>query len=162
VASTEGITYSVPSPNVSSASLLVTLPLPASAADMEDLDSFEVLLRQYGSLDEGVTALADLTAPNLGSGAGAGAGPVGNEPLAEELRGRLVLINEDTGQVVGELEQSMSAEEDRQVAAGDKDKPVVLDFGPMVEGYAGRMVKVATVPDDEMDDWMLKGAHHIR
>lgn len=148
----DGITYSVASPNNPRASLSVVLPLPSSGTDMEDLESFEVLLRQYRSLGAEVTALANVSAPPTGA-----APP----PMAEELRGRLMLINEDNGEVVGELDQAFDVEEDKRLAAEDRNKPVMLSFGDVVDGYAPS-AKVQTVPQDELDDWMLKGAHNIR
>ena len=149
----EGITYSVASPNVPKASLQIVIPSPSSSADMEDLESFEVLLRQYKSIGAEATALANVTVPPLGSASAA--------PMAEELRGRLMLVNEDNGEVVGEFDESFDMEEDQKLASENRDKPVMLDFGDVVEGYSPS-VKVRTVPQDELDDWMLKGAHTIR
>jgi spartin len=145
------ITYSVTSPTVPNASLQLTLPLPSSAAGMEDLDSFEVLLRQYGSLKPDDTALTNVTAAPLGSN---------NEALPEEMRGKVVLINQDNGEVVGELSESIDVETDGKVLNDNKNKPVVLDFGNEIAGYAPK-VKVQTVPEDELDDWMLKSAHTL-
>lgn len=129
--------------------MIITFPLPASNAELEDLDSFEVLLRQYGSLPSTETALKDLDTPFM------------NGPVGEELRGRLVLINEESGEVVGELDQQLNVVEDKKIAEGDKDKPVVLDFGNVIDGYAPK-VQVKSVPEDELDDWILKGAHFLR
>jgi len=146
-----GITYSFASPTVQNASLQLTLPLPASAADMEDLDSFEVLLRQYGALKPDDTALTNVTAKPLGTS---------NAPLPEEMRGKVVLINQDNGEVVGELSESIDVETDGKVLNDNKNKPVILDFGNEIAGYAPK-VKVQTVPEDELDDWMLKSAHTL-
>jgi hypothetical protein len=77
------------------------------------------------------------------------------------MRGRLVLVNQDNGEVVGQLDESIDVETDGKVAMDGKDKPVVLDFGNEIAGYAPK-VKVQTVPEDELDDWMLKSAHTLR
>jgi len=146
------ITYSLASPNIPNASLQLTLPLPASAADMEDLDSFEVLLRQYGSLKPDDTALSNVTATPLGTKDSA--------PLPEEMRGRVVLVNQDNGEVVGQLSDSIDVETDGKVASDNQNKPVILDFGNEIAGYAPK-VKIQTVPEDELDDWMLKSAHTL-
>lgn len=82
-------------------------------------------------------------------------------PASQDMRGRLVLINEDSGEVVGELDQKLDIQEDKRIAQGDKDKPVMLDFGGEVDGYAPQVI-VKTVPQEEMDDWILKGAHYMR
>jgi spartin len=145
------ITYSLASPTVQNASLQLTLPLPASAADMEDLDSFEVLLRQYGALKPDDTALTNVTAKPLGTS---------NAPLPEDMRGKVVLINQDNGEVVGELSESIDVETDGKVLNDNKNKPVILDFGNEIAGYAPK-VKIQTVPEDELDDWMLKSAHTL-
>lgn len=152
--SDDGITYSVVSPSISHASLLLTLPLPQSLGDMEDLESFEVLLRQYGCLGAEITALANISPPVKG--------PNQNELAPEELRGRIVLINEDNGEVVGEFDQTLDVDEDQKIAGGDKHRPVMLDFGQVINGQAGSAIKVRTVPAEELDDWVLQGAHQIR
>lgn len=148
-----GVSYTIPSPHIPNASLRLTLPLPSSAADMEDLDSFEVLLRQYGSIRAEETALANVSAVPMGAKDSA--------PLPEEMRGRLVLVNQDNGEVVGQLDEGLDVEADKQIANDNKNKPVVLDFGNEIAGYAPK-VKVQTVPEDELDDWMLKSAHTLR
>ena len=141
------------SPNTVTTSLRLILPSPSSSADMEDLESFELLLRQYRCLGAEETALANVSAPPRGA--------TTTPAMAEELRGRLMLVNEDDGEVVGELDQSFDVDEDRNLAGEDRNKPVMLDFGEVVDGYSPS-VKVRTVPQDELDDWMLKGAHNIR
>ena len=70
-------------------------------------------------------------------------------------------MNEDTGEIVGELDQEVDVEADKRLAGDDKNRPVVLDFGNVVEGYAPT-VKVQRIQQEDMDDWLLKGAHHIR
>jgi spartin len=173
VETASGIAYGVQSSEIKTARLEITLPSPGSAADLEDLDSFEVLLRQYGSLGKDVTALRNVTAPLLGSASHAPVpaptsvisneprGGANTAPLPEEMRGKLVLVNEDNGEVVGELDQSIDIEDDKRIASDSKNKPVVLDFGDVMPGYAPK-VKIQTVPQDELDDWMLRSAHEVR
>lgn len=151
--STEGISYTAPSTTAKNAFVKVELPMPYSAADMEDLESFEVLLRQYKSLGAEASALTNVTAPTLGS--------AGAPPLADELRGKLMLVNQDNGEVVGELDQELDVEDEQRLARDPKGKPVMLNFGNVIDGYAPK-VKVQTVPQEELDDWMLKGAHNVR
>ncbi|WVR07106.1 hypothetical protein IAU60_004146 [Kwoniella sp. DSM 27419] len=162
----DGITYTVPSPHIPNASLIFTLPLPRSQADLEDLDSLEVLLRQYGVLGPEASALTGVTAPVQGSTAFkiGGSGPSGtaSPPLApEELRGQIVLINEDNGEVVGQLDQRLDLEEDQRLAGEDKNRPVMLDFGHLRDGQDALKVKVKSVPEEDMDDWLLGGASKI-
>lgn len=154
----EGIVYTVPSPSVPNAFLSITVPRPASAADMEDLDSFETLLRQYKSLGVEATALANVTVPPIGSAA---RNNRYDQEGDEDYRGKLVLINEDSGEVIGQLDQELSVEDGQRLAKDDQNRPVILDFGHVIDGYAPS-VKVQRVPEAEMDDWMLKSAHHLR
>ena len=157
----EGITYQIPSPHVPNASLQVILPSPGSSADLEDLDSFEVLLKQYGSLAKDSSALKNVVVPPLGSVQSAPPGQ-GQQALApENMRGKVVIMNEETGEIVGELDQDIDVEADKRLAGDDKNRPVVLDFGNVVEGYAPK-VTVQRIQQEDMDDWLLKGAHHIR
>ena len=148
--SSDGLVYTITSPHVKNAHVEIGLPSPCSTADLEDLDSFEVLLRQYTCLES--TALANVVVPPLGSS---------RPPMSEELRGRLLLVNEENGEVMGELDHQLDVEEAGKLVLDDKNRPVVFDFGNVVDGYAPKVV-VQSVPEDEMGDWMLKSAHHIR
>lgn len=141
----EGVSYAFESQTIPNASIVLTLPIPASTAELEDLDSLEVLLRQYGCLGAEDTGLQGVEAPQLN----------------EDMRGKLVLVNEESGEMVGELDQTLLVQEDKKVGMGNSNRPVVLDFGDVVEGYAHGVV-VQTVPENEMDDWLLKSAHYLR
>jgi hypothetical protein len=141
----EGVSYTFPSSTVPEAQVAITLPLPGSTAELEDLDSLEVLLKQYGCLRGEETALKGVNAPQLNA----------------DMKGKLVLVNEETGELVGELDQTLDVVEDNKVGQGSSNKPVMLDFGDVVEGYAPKVV-VQTVPENEMDDWLLKSAHYLR
>ena len=141
----EGVSYTFTSQTVPDAQVAIVLPLPGSTAELEDLDSLEVLLRQYGCLGAEATGLTGVTAPQLN----------------QDMKGKLVLVNEETGEMVGELDQTLDVVEDKKVGQGNNDKPVMLDFGDVVEGYAPKVV-VQTVPESEMDDWLLKSAHYLR
>jgi len=123
---------------------------------MEDLDSFEVLLKQYGSLAKDSSALKGIVVPPLGS-----AKPGQQDLAPENMRGKVVLMNEETGEVVGELDQDIDIEADKRLAGEDKNRPDVLDFGNVVEGNAPK-VKVQRIQQEDMDDGLLKGAQHKR
>lgn len=71
-----------------------------------------------------------------------------------DLRGHLVLVDETTGAVLGELETSQHDLE--QVMDDHPTRPVLIDFGPIAE--ATRTVKVTRIPAEELDDWILRGA----
>ena len=156
----EGVQYTIPSLKNKSMSLNLMLPKPSSSADLEDLESFEVLLRQYKCLAAEATALEGVEAIPLGSSKGSD-GTASPVPLPQDVRGKLVLVNEDNGEIIGEMDQEMNVEEGQKIAGTDKNRPVVLDFGGEIEGY-NHMVTVKTVDEADMDDWMLRGAHNIR
>ncbi|WVQ80814.1 hypothetical protein IAT38_002921 [Cryptococcus sp. DSM 104549] len=159
----DGITYAVASAHVPGASILFTLPKPTSAAAAEDLQSFETLIRQYGCLAEDATALSGVAMPSQAGGGPSSVNYLGSSPppAPEELRGRLVLVNEDNGEIIGEMDQRLDVEEDGKIAGGAKNQPVMLDFEQLREGQDALRVKVKTVPAEELDDWMLRGAHQI-
>ncbi|WWC62042.1 uncharacterized protein I303_104630 [Kwoniella dejecticola CBS 10117] len=163
----DGIVYQVSSTTIPNASVLFTLPLPSSQADLEDLDSLEVLLKQYGCLGKDLSALEGVTVapqqhPSSYEYASTSRAGGQEEALAPEgLRGRIVLINEDNGEVVGELDQTFDVEEDRKLMNEDKNKPVMLDFGHLREGQEALRVKVKSVPEEDLDDWLLRGAHKV-
>ena len=153
---TQGIQYSIASPNVKRATLTLTLPKPSSLADLEDLDSFEVLIRQYGCLGAEATALEGVEVmPAQGSAASGST----NAPLPADMRGKLVLVNEDNGEIIGEMDQQIDV--DMAVAGADTNQPVILDFGGEIRGF-DHVVKIKTVSEADMDDWLLKGAHTVR
>lgn len=73
-----------------------------------------------------------------------------------DLRGKLLLIDEDTGEVLGEMDAGELGVDD--VTAGGKgNEPVVIDL-ERVDGRFVAGIKVTEVPKEEMDDWMLKSA----
>ena len=142
------ITYEMPSTEIPNASLRLNIQPAASSEELENLQEFEGMLQQYRSLAPNATALANAVAPPPAS-------------QNEDLRGRVVLVNEDNGEIVGELDERLNFEEDKRVAGDDKDRPVVLDFGHVIEGY-DHSVKVQRIGEEDMDDWLLKSAHYLR
>lgn len=187
----------------SSSSVTVTVPPPTEDAKhvAEDIETFDQLLAQYADLEwsyatpEKSPVPPPLPARNLQV-------PPTNPPRdaphtnikasVEEhrpvddasLRGRLVLVDEGNGDVVGELPQTLRITEDPALPTvlGETDggtgeaAPVVLELDPDVfdactgarpvgtEGEALlelREVFVHAVPPEE-HDWVMKGANLIR
>jgi spartin len=92
--------------------IIITLPAPKSQADQEDQETFEVLLSQYGVLEE-----IDVDKK------------IGGFDGGKEMKGRLVLVDEDNGQVVGTLAENVSVREDQNVTEPGREKePVVVDI----------------------------------
>jgi len=171
------IVFRVPSPTVTNAFIDIVIPRPASEEDQQDLETYEILLRQYGSLyippqfvtrDIPGAGLIDSFTPTTSStpaSPSGGKGPAPAVPPRPNMRhsdsqGRFVLVDETTGQIVGELDQNLSVQEGKHVAGGAASEPVVIDFGPLDQGLA-KQITVKTVDEADMNDWMLKGAHYL-
>ncbi|GMK57889.1 hypothetical protein CspeluHIS016_0407230 [Cutaneotrichosporon spelunceum] len=108
----------------------------------------------------------DKHSPATGVAAGSAAAAVGMSTQlhgggAEDLRGKLVLVDETTGAVIGEMDQEpkMSDTEAADVANQEPTRPVMIDFGPIVANT--REVRVTRLAPEELDGWMLKSADKI-
>lgn len=174
--------FSIPSGGTS---VQLYLPVAASQEDKEDQETLEILLKQYGCLPSSqVSREIKGSAAIVGGGSSVGKAPPqygssapGSGTTTPTLRrrttdgGRFVLVDEDTGQVIGELDNKLDVEVGQGVDAGPvpagqagdhkQNQPVVVDFGVLDEGWAQK-VSVQTIEERDMDDWMLKGAHYIR
>jgi len=116
---------------------------------LEDLDTFEGILTQYSAEVRGRTHPSQpTTATRDGSVFG-------------DLRGQLVLINEDNGEVVGQVDKKFNIREDPRLhEKGRENEPVVIevpddddlhDDGTPLEVFA------RYVPPGE-EDWITKSA----
>ncbi|KAG8912641.1 hypothetical protein FRC01_004973 [Tulasnella sp. 417] len=106
---------------------MVTLQPASSLADTEDLETFEVLLQQYGSLQE--------VDPSDSK-----------RDETRDVKGRLVLVDEDDGEVVGTLGEQFTIREGPGVAQGGK-APVVIEMPE--EGQTE--IRVSAMDPDEQD-----------
>ncbi|BEJ12864.1 hypothetical protein CspHIS471_0300380 [Cutaneotrichosporon sp. HIS471] len=104
--------------------------------------------------------------PAMGVAAGAAAGAAGMPAQlhgggAEDLRGKLVLVDQTTGAVIGEMDHApkMSETEAADVANQEPTRPVMIDFGPIIANT--REVRVTRIAPEELNGWMLKGADLI-
>ncbi|KAG8737389.1 hypothetical protein FRC10_008267 [Ceratobasidium sp. 414] len=115
----------------------LTVPEPMTAAAVEDLESLEVLLSQYGVLRE----------TGAGTAADKGTG---------DTKGRLVLVDEDNGAMLGTLGDQFEISEDPGLAAKGYEKdPVVVEIPEQ-----GEQVYVHNIAPDEQD-WILRSAGYI-
>lgn len=185
--------FSIPFEELDDASADIVVPGPITASDKEDLETFEVLLKQYGSLTEsaarkeGIEGQRAVASASSGSLAGLApgekkvtepstleSGPSTNKSglrrrtgwNGQESGGRLVLVDDKTGEVVGELDQEINVEDEDEKKLEDDDKsgskaPVVVDFGTLSQGVPYEVVTVKTIKPEDMDDWILKGAHYF-
>ena len=139
-----------------------SLEFPATPETADDVELFHSVLVGYA---------ADVHGGTEGSAvAGAGAKTVdGGDEGEEDLRGRFVLVNEDSGEIVGALDRSVRVHEDPSLGEGGHEgDPVVVELPEGGEGGGGALdelrdieVIVRAIPPEERD-WMLKGAEFVR
>ena len=139
-----------------------TLEFPATRETADDVELFHSVLIGYAAHVHGGTGAR--------AEAVAGARPVdaGHEE-EEDLRGRFVLVNEDSGEIVGTLDRSVRVHEDPSLGEGGHEgDPVVVELPEGGEGGGVALdelrdieVIVRAIPPEERD-WMLKGAEFVR
>ena len=108
----------------------------------EDLDTFDGILAQYTEFQG--------PQPHLATFSGS------DKP--ENLRGHLVLVNEDNGEIVGELDDKLIIQEDPTL--NDKNEPVVIEIPGGTQDGA-RAAFVRAIPPGEQDI-IMKGASLVR
>ncbi|KAG8861255.1 hypothetical protein FRB96_003205 [Tulasnella sp. 330] len=118
--------------------VVLTLAEPENLAQKEDIESFEVLLSQYGVLQE-------LDDPS-------DKGVTGDD---RDLKGHLVLVDEEDGKVVGTLGDQYHVIEDPSVEL-DSKAPVVMDMPE--EGQTELLMHSANL---EEQDGVLKSAAYV-
>jgi spartin len=115
-------------------------PSPHEPHVQEDLDTFDSILAQYAEFQR-PEQLASAPFEKL-----------------DDLRGRVVLVNEDNREVVGELDNQFTIKEDP--ALGDKSRerePVIIE----IPDEGGENAFVYAVPPGE-EDMIIKGASFVR
>ncbi|KAH9918400.1 uncharacterized protein BXZ73DRAFT_53015 [Epithele typhae] len=173
--------------------LAVPPPARADPHRAETVEAFDHILAQYADLDWQVDGGAPHAEHPAGSDAAAASAssadahpPVSvmtGEPAPESLRGKLVLVDEASGEVVGELPNRVSIKEDPALAHPSQTKgadgqpaPVMLELPEDVyDAYTGQGASVVpyAAPSTELDeareifvraippedqDWMTKSA----
>jgi spartin len=134
-------------------SLTVAVPNLPDAHFLEDVEVFESILAQYATLRDASVETPPPPPPVL---------PRIDDP---ELRGHLVLVNQDNGEVVGEFDRKFSLQEDPALSKkGHEDDPVIIELAEsgLSEGDARAMeMFVRAIPPDQ-HDWITRGATIIR
>jgi spartin len=143
--------YSLPMTSSGGGELILTLPAPNTTNQKEDVETLEVILAQYLVLQ------IEEDAPPPFEGSSTDFNPDG------DLKGRLILVDEDNGQVVGTLGEQFSLQEDASLRAEGSEKAPVLveipdeeDEGSSSQG-ARRPIFVHTIAVDD-SDWVSKTA----
>ncbi len=162
--------------------IYLTVPIPSrpDAHRAETVEAFDHILAQYAEF-EGFPPSP--VSPAQGA---ATSSSQTHEPSQEDMRGKLVLMDEESGEVVGELPHRVHIKEDPALARAEKGKdgapaPVLLELPPDVyDAYTGQGTSVLpyhTTPQSDVEeareifvqaippedqDWMTKSATIIR
>ncbi|KAJ6500668.1 hypothetical protein C8R45DRAFT_896896 [Mycena sanguinolenta] len=135
---------------------VVTIALPnfPDPNFLDDVEIFEGILAQYADFQsEPVSDTPEFT-PNIYDKAD-----------SDELRGHLVLVNQDNGEVVGEFDKKFSVQEDPALSEKGHEKDlVVIDIPESVDDAhydADAMRIFASAIPSEQQDWITKSATMI-
>ncbi len=137
------------------ATLTIVLPTPSDSTLREDYETLEVIFAQYAVLQ----TIAPPSGPPPTSAAGT---PL---PLQHDgdLKGRLVLVDDENGQVVGELSENFQVHEDEAMKSpprGHEKDPVVVELRDEKEGgRTGVFVHPITVDES---DFLMRTAGLVR
>ncbi|KAL1662014.1 hypothetical protein GGF50DRAFT_129074 [Schizophyllum commune] len=139
----------------------IQLAVPASTP-ADGLETLDTVLSQYFPRfeNEGALAIESMTAlPETLNGDAMRPVPHIDSAQADKLRGHLVLVNEDSGEIVGQLDQRVPVREDPALR-GSRD-PVVVEVpdeaGLSEHDANARELFVRAIPP-EQQNWMTKGA----
>ncbi len=135
---------------VKSTAVIVDVTSPAGPELSSQTTTTSTAPTAGGLLPSGSTSTSSSLAP-----------PVSRPGLASRpSQGRFILVDENSGKVIGELDQSLTQERDEELAKNSD--AVVVDFGTLSEGWNNE-VTVKTIDEKQMEgDWLLKGAHYLR
>jgi spartin len=147
-------------------------PGPAFLHVLEDMDTFDSILGQYCNLHGAPQKSTDSKAGTVAGEPGFPGGfnllpsdqKVKVDDADQDLKGRLVLVNQDNGEVVGEFDREFKVKEDPALAVkGNENIPVVLEVPDDATPSSGRALEVFArlVPADQQD-WMTKSATLVR
>ncbi|KAJ7348985.1 hypothetical protein DFH08DRAFT_697168 [Mycena albidolilacea] len=133
--------------------LTIALPNLPDSHFLEDVEIFEGIVAQYADLQD--VAAHDIpdsdVAPNIH-----------NKADSEELRGHLVLVNQDNGEVVGEFDKKFSVREDPTLGQkGHENDSVMIQLPESTDDsyYDANALEIfARAIPPEQQDWITKSA----
>ncbi|KAJ7684493.1 hypothetical protein DFH06DRAFT_1155820 [Mycena polygramma] len=131
--------------------ITIAVPNYPDAHFLENVEIFETIIAQYADLRGELAHDTPDLAPNIYEKAG-----------AEDLRGHLVLVNQDNGEVVGEFDKKFSVQEDPTLSKkGHEGDTVVIEIpeGTDDDEYNANALEIfaRAIPPDQQD-WITKGA----
>ena len=131
---------------------------PRNEIESQDLETFEVILAQYAAMEESPNNnTSQLSIPTPSSSSSPESVMTWSD---SNLKGKLVLVDEQDGKVVGTLGEQYRIKEDETLHARGKEKlPVVIDIP---EGENAGQEVIAHPIDYYEKDWIMKSASLIR
>lgn len=139
---------------------------------IEDLDTFEGILSQYHVELRGADHVNAHTSPSplkaavaTTSSSPKGTVEIGKVSKDKDLRGHLVMVDESTGEVVGQVEDRFRITEDPTMhVQGHENDPVVIEVseetGADSDAHALEAFVRIVQPEDQ--NWVTKGATVVR
>lgn len=153
--------YTIPMKTGGGGELVVTLGTPQNNAQKEDYETLEVILAQYAVLEVVREQFQPppTAPPGYNEPSSSSANQYPSDPDGD-LKGRLVLVDEDDGRIVGTLGDEFEIREDPNVRAEGREKdPVLIDIPE--EGGSRRQLFVHPVPVDN-SDWISRTTGLLR
>lgn len=122
--------------------LLLPTPAPSEAMVLEDQNTLHGIFAQYADLTEPASSVSQM-------------GKVPDQTVSHEAaRGRLVLVDDNTGEIVGELDHKLRINEDSSLGTpGGEGAPVVIE----IADDDAQEVFARVIPPEERD-WITNSA----
>ncbi|EEB89340.1 hypothetical protein MPER_12571, partial [Moniliophthora perniciosa FA553] len=139
--------------------LVIAYSVYNDAALPEDLETFDSILAQYANFQVAGGASEPPSPANEKAG-GLSIVPASGPLKNEDMRGHLVLMNEDTGEIVGEVDKRITVREDPHLSEkGHENDPVVIEIpdDASPDGETAIEAFARNVPPDEQN-WMTTSA----
>ncbi|KAF4614498.1 hypothetical protein D9613_003480 [Agrocybe pediades] len=150
--------YSFAGTQIDPSEMVLAIATPSSKGELTDkIDAFDNILEQYvtefhGPLHDSNTIAGQSTTVDIKQA-----------DSKRDLRGQLVMVNEDTGEVVGQVEDRFRIEEDPVMhQPGHENDPVIIEVG---EEYSTRqsdkdaLTAFARIVPPEQRNWITSSAN---
>ena len=150
-------TYTLRPTEIDPSSITLDIPTTWHPSFLQDIETFDGILAQYTQFSHDVSE--QLTPAYISQV------DEKSRPLSE-YRGRLVLVNEDNGEVVGEFDKKINVHEDSTLQTrGHEKDPVVIEVpeGQTLDNNEEQPLEffARVIPPDQQD-WMTQSATVVR
>jgi len=152
--------------------LTITSPPTADAVFLEDLETFDGILAQYADFRHPAPAVFSNSATTSLPVGSVAISPPPLPPLTQaslgvpggahgDLRGQLILVNEESGEMVGSVDKKLNIYEDPILHERGHENDVVIIEVPEGKDVDALEMFARAVPPEEQD-WITKSATVIR